>query len=241
MKTTLIFSLFLFVSTAIAQKILSAKTYGPTGEGISSSQSAILEGQRKGFCSVIGTVIDQFSREPIANAKVTLLGTKLFVYTSSDGQYKIDSISDGIYQIKAEANGYEPQIMNNVYFDQGRRTTEFFTLPKMQQEPPDFVEVEQQPEPIPGNSPAPAYPELARLAGIEGTVWVKIWIDEQGIPRKAVLLKSDAEVLNQTSLDTAMKWKFKPAALKGKPVAVWITMPFKFKMDKSKIKPLKTK
>jgi TonB family protein len=241
MKTILIFSVFLFVSTSVAQEILSAKTDGSTSEGLLSSRSSIVEEQPKGHCAIIGSVIDQSSREPIAKAKVTLLGTKLSTYTSDDGQYKIDSVAEGIYQIKAEANGYEPQIMNNVYFDQGKKATGFFTLQKMQQEPPDFVEVEQQPQPISGNTPAPIYPEIARRAGIEGTVWVKIWIDEQGIPRKAVLIKSDAEVLNQTSLDTAMKWKFKPAVLKGKPVAVWVTMPFKFKMNNAKIEQLKTK
>src|SRR5208283_3616726 len=174
MKMMLIFSFFLFVRTAFAQDVLSTKTVGSTGEGIASLGSASLEEQQRGFCSVIGTVIDQSSREPIANAKATLLGTKLSVYTSNDGQYKIDSISDGIYQIKAEANEYEPQIINNVYFDQGKRATEFFTLSKVRQEPPDFVEVEQMPQPI--NTPGPVYPEHALKDGIEGTVWAKIWV-----------------------------------------------------------------
>ncbi len=239
MRTMLIFSLFFFVSTASAQVLLSDKMVGSTGEGVASSESATPEEQHKGLCSVIGTVIDQSSREPIANARVALLGTKLSAYTSDDGQYKIDSIADGIYQIRAEAGGYEPQILNNVSFDQGRRATGFFTLQKMQQEPPDFVAVEHQPQPI--NTPSPVYPEQARLSNIEGTVWAKIWVDEQGNPRKVVLLKSDAEVFNQATIDAAMKWKFKPAVLKGKPVAVWVTIPFKFKMNDSNINQNKSK
>ncbi len=238
MKTILIFSFSLFVRTAFAQDTFQAKTVGST-EGIASLGSANLEEQQRGFCSIIGTVIDQSSREPIANAKVTLLGTKLSVFTSNDGQYKIDSISDGIYQIKAEANGYEHQIKNNVFFDQGSRFTGFFTLKKLEQEPPDFVAVEKQPQPI--NNPGPVYPEAALKDGIEGTVWAKIWVDEQGHSRKAVILKSDAEVFNQATVDAAMKWKFKPAVLKGKPVAVWVTIPFKFKMDNSKTNQNKTK
>ena len=244
MKTTLIISFFFFASTAFAQDTLSLKNAGSKGEGIAfsesaSSGSAVPDEQHRGFCSVIGTVIDQFSREPIANAKVALLGTKLSAYTSNDGQYTIDSIADGIYQIKAEASGYEPQIMNNVFFDQGRRATGFFTLSKIQQEPSDFVEVEKQPQPI--NTPGPVYPEQARNDGIEGTVWVKIWVDEQGNARKAVILKSDAEILNQATIDAAMKWKFTPAVLKGKPVAVWVSIPFKFKMDNPKTNQPKTK
>jgi TonB family protein len=241
MKTILTFSIFIFFNLSYAQEILSAKNDESTSEGLSSPQNSILEGQQKVYCAFIGSVIDQSSREPIAKAKVSLLGTKISVYTSNDGQYKIDSVAVGIYQIKAEADGYEPQIMNNVYFDQQKKATGFFTLQKMQQEPPDFVAVEHQPQPISGHTPAPKYPEIAHRAGIEGTVWVKIWIDEEGNARKAVLLKSDAEILNQTSLDTAMKWKFKPAVLNGKPVAVWVSIPFKFKMNKAEIKKLKTK
>src|ERR1039458_1632581 len=106
MKTMLIVSFSLFASTAFAQDTLPAKTPGSTGEGIAFSENLNLDGQHGGLCSVVGTVIDKSSREPIANAKVTLLGTKLCFYTSSDGQYTIDSISEGIYQVKAEANGY---------------------------------------------------------------------------------------------------------------------------------------
>ena len=43
---------------------------------------------------------------------------------------------------------------------------------------------------------APAYPELARRARIEGTVWVKIWIDRKGEIREVKLCKSDAEHAN---------------------------------------------
>jgi outer membrane biosynthesis protein TonB len=38
-----------------------------------------------------------------------------------------------------------------------------------------------------------------------------------------------------------MKWKFKPAMMDGKPVAVWVTIPFKFKMDNPKTNKPKTK
>jgi len=244
MKTTLIISLFFFVSTAFAQDTLSLKNAGSKGEGIAFSESASSgsanpEDHHRGLCSVIGTVIDKSSREPIAKAKVTLLGTRLSAYTSDDGQYKIDSISDGIYQIKAEASGYEPQIMNNVAMGNTNNAGGFFTLQKMEQEPPDFVAVEKNPQPV--ENPSPEYPEQALKDGIEGTVWVKIWVDEHGIARKSVLLKSDADVLNQATLDAAMKWKFKPAMLEGRPVAVWVTVPFKFKMDQPKTNQPKAK
>jgi TonB family protein len=71
----------------------------------------------------------------------------------------------------------------------------------------------------------------------KGTVWVKLWVDEKGNVREATVLKSDAEILNQPSIDAAMKWKFEPAILKGQPVDVWVTIPFKFKLDAEKYEP----
>ncbi|MBW7887515.1 MAG: energy transducer TonB [Bacteroidetes bacterium] len=97
--------------------------------------------------------------------------------------------------------------------------------------PPDFVPVEKQPQPIPGNNPAPAYPEIARRAGVEGTVWVKIWVDKDGHPKKAIVQKSDAELFNQPAIDAAMKWKFTPAIMNNGPVAVWVSIPFRFKLN----------
>lgn len=100
--------------------------------------------------------------------------------------------------------------------------------------PPDFVPVEKQPQPLPGNNPAPVYPEIARRAGVEGTVWVKIWVDKDGNPRKAQVLKSDAELFNQPAIDAAMRWKFTPAIMNNGPVAVWVSIPFKFRLNQGR-------
>jgi TonB family protein len=97
--------------------------------------------------------------------------------------------------------------------------------------PEDSVPVEKQPTPLKGHTPNPIYPESARHAGLEGTVWVKLWVDERGNTRKAVVIKSDKEIFNQASIDAAIQWKFDPARLHGKPVAVWVTLPIKFRLD----------
>ncbi|KAB2923497.1 MAG: energy transducer TonB [Bacteroidetes bacterium] len=100
--------------------------------------------------------------------------------------------------------------------------------------PPDFVPVEKQPQPIPGNNPSPTYPEIARRAGVEGTVWVKIWVDKEGNPKKAQVLKSDAELFNQPAIEAAMKWKFTPAIMNNGPVSVWVSIPFRFKLNQGR-------
>jgi len=98
--------------------------------------------------------------------------------------------------------------------------------------PPDFVPVEKQPTPV--KSPPPAYPEIARRAGVEGTVWVKIWVDKEGKAKKAQILKSDAELFNQAAIDAAMQWVFTPAVMNNGPVAVWVSIPFKFKLNQGR-------
>ncbi len=98
--------------------------------------------------------------------------------------------------------------------------------------PPDFVPVEKQPVPI--KQVEPPYPEIARRAGVEGTVWVKIWVDKEGKPVKAIVQKSDAELFNQPAIDAAMKWVFTPAVMNNGPVAVWVSIPFKFRLNQGK-------
>jgi periplasmic protein TonB len=94
--------------------------------------------------------------------------------------------------------------------------------------PPDFVPVEKQPQIV--SQPVPKYPELAQRAGIEGRVLVKIWVDKDGKPHKAIVLKSDAEIFNQPAVDAAMATRFTPAIMNKGPVAVWVVIPYTFKL-----------
>ncbi len=98
------------------------------------------------------------------------------------------------------------------------------------EDPPDFVPVEQQPVPI--KQVNPEYPEIARRAGVEGTVWVKILVDKEGKAKKAVLMKSDNEIFNESAIKAAMGWVFTPAMMNNGPVAVWAAVPFRFKLNK---------
>ena len=98
------------------------------------------------------------------------------------------------------------------------------------EEPPDFVPVEKQPVPV--KQVQPSYPEIARRAGVEGTVWVKILVDKEGKSKKAVIMKSDAEIFNDPALEAAKQWVFTPAMMNNGPVAVWAAVPFRFKLNK---------
>ena len=92
------------------------------------------------------------------------------------------------------------------------------------------VPYDQAPEPT--KRVNPKYPEEALKAGTEGTVWAQVSIDESGNVTEASVTKSDAKILNRSAIDAAMQWKFKPAKKDGKPVAVSITIPFRFALAK---------
>ncbi len=94
--------------------------------------------------------------------------------------------------------------------------------------PADFVPVEK--DPVPVKKVEPKYPELAMRAGLEGKVWVKIWVDKEGRPKQVVLLKSDAEIFNEPAIEAAKQWIFTPAYMNNGPVAVWVSIPFRFKL-----------
>jgi TonB family protein len=96
-------------------------------------------------------------------------------------------------------------------------------------EPPDFVAVQK--EPVLVKSVAARYPEIALRAGLEGTVYAKIWVDKEGKVRRVVVLRSDAEIFNQAAVDAAMQWIYTPALDQNGPVSVWVTAPFKFRLS----------
>lgn len=83
--------------------------------------------------------------------------------------------------------------------------------------------------PIPTTMVKPKYSELARKAGVEGTVVVDIRIDRDGrVLRAEVDPEFSNALLNEAALEAAKKWAFKPALVNGHPVAVWMALPFRF-------------
>lgn len=95
-------------------------------------------------------------------------------------------------------------------------------------EPDKFIPVEKPP--IPVKQVKPIYPEIARRAGVEGTVWVNILVDKQGKAKKAIIVKSDAEIFNEPAIEAALQWLFTPAMMNNGPVTVWVTVPFRFQL-----------
>ncbi|MFZ4621587.1 MAG: carboxypeptidase regulatory-like domain-containing protein [Bacteroidota bacterium] len=223
---------------------------------IAVRQSLLAEiGGRSG---IAGTVIDAVSKKPISNVRVEVLGTSNIVLTGPDGQYKL-LLLPGFYQVQASANGFAPELKNNVKVKDDAETELFFSLRMDESNPPDFVPVDKQPQPLPGKNPAPKYPELGRKIKMEGIIWIKLLVNEEGNTVKAEIIREEfsapdpPELLNSNSpaekkrvsdeaykaksqfeeeaKNAALQWKFSPATMAGQKVKVWVSIPFKFKLD----------
>ncbi|OGC77012.1 MAG: hypothetical protein A2Z27_01175 [candidate division Zixibacteria bacterium RBG_16_50_21] len=94
----------------------------------------------------------------------------------------------------------------------------------------DFVAVEVEPKVI--NKVQPIYPELARRANVEGTVFLDILVDKEGKVRKVEVLKASGTNVGfeEAAKEAVKQWVFSPAIQNDKPVAVWMTLPVKFEV-----------
>ncbi len=101
-------------------------------------------------------------------------------------------------------------------------------------EPVFFVAVEQMPEPIGGIGAIQkqiVYPEIAKRAGVQGRVYVKAYVDENGNVTKVDLIRGIGAGCDEAAMDAVMKTKFQPGKQRGKPVKVQVTVPVLFKLQ----------
>jgi TonB family protein len=105
--------------------------------------------------------------------------------------------------------------------------------PEVDFELPDtFIPYDKKPEPLNLNEIKIEYPEIALKLRIEGTVWLKLWVDKNGNVRKVKVHKGVNEILDSVAVEAYRHLKFSPAMQRDIPVDVWITMPLTFKMKK---------
>jgi TonB family protein len=80
-------------------------------------------------------------------------------------------------------------------------------------------------------APSPQYTEIARKARIQGVVIVEAIIDKEGYVTNVKILKGLPMGLDSAAADAVQKWKFKPATLNGKPVAVIYNLTVNFRLQ----------
>jgi protein TonB len=101
-------------------------------------------------------------------------------------------------------------------------------VPEIEFAPPVFVPYEIPPKPLNLEEINFNYPGVFQ---IEGTVFLELWIDEEGNVRNVILVKSMHPVYDKVAIEGAKKLKFSPAVQRDKPVAVRYSFPVKFKLD----------
>ncbi|MFL5320818.1 MAG: energy transducer TonB [Myxococcaceae bacterium] len=89
-------------------------------------------------------------------------------------------------------------------------------------------QVDSQPE-VSGEVKVP-YPEEARKAEIEGTVLMKVTIDNEGKVVDVKLLKGVGYGLDEAAMAAMKRFKFKPAIKGGEAVSTTITYPYNFEL-----------
>jgi periplasmic protein TonB len=91
----------------------------------------------------------------------------------------------------------------------------------------EYVYADQVPVTI--DSIKPDYPRFAQDAGVEGIVIVYALVGRDGrVVRVQVDERRSEVLLNEAALAAARKWTFHPAMASGHPVAVWVSLTFKF-------------
>jgi protein TonB len=99
-------------------------------------------------------------------------------------------------------------------------------------EPDEFVAVEKQPDPVnlADIKKAIVYPPIAKDNGIQGKVFIRMLVNKEGIPEKHIVVKSPHELLTKACVDQIYKLRFTPGIQAGKPIKVWVMIPFDFSL-----------
>jgi protein TonB len=105
---------------------------------------------------------------------------------------------------------------------------------EVEEEPVFFVAVEQTPEPIGGIEGIQkriVYPEIAKRAGVQGRVFVKAFVDENGNVVKVELIKGIGAGCDEAAMEAVKSTKFVPGKQRGKAVKVQVAIPILFKLQ----------
>jgi periplasmic protein TonB len=96
-------------------------------------------------------------------------------------------------------------------------------------DPPENLYVHRDVEATPVIQVKPEYPELARSAQVEGVVRLRALVGIDGRVRRVIVDRS-VPLLDQAACDALKRWVFTPALDQGRPVAVWVAVPFRFSL-----------
>lgn len=100
--------------------------------------------------------------------------------------------------------------------------------------PNEFVLLEKEPAPVNLDDLKKliGYPPMAKEAEIEGKVIIRVQVDKTGHYVKHIVIKDPHPILTKAVTDKISNLNFTPGIQAGKPIKVWVTIPFDFKLLK---------
>ena len=97
-----------------------------------------------------------------------------------------------------------------------------------------FIAYDEPPVPIGGYGAIVAklvYPDIAKQAGIEGTVVLNVYVSEKGFVEEIVVVKGIPQTgLDEAAIRAVRQVRFKPAKQRDRALGVWIAIPIKFQL-----------
>ena len=85
------------------------------------------------------------------------------------------------------------------------------------------------------HSPKPEYPDSARKQGREGTVVLRVLVDEKGRSKSLEVNRSSGfEALDRAALNTVRHWRFNAARHGDQPIESWVMIPIDFRLTDAK-------
>jgi len=86
--------------------------------------------------------------------------------------------------------------------------------------------------PIPVEQSPLVYPQRARELGVEGFVTLSMLVNQFGTVEKVKLVSAQPEgTFEQSALEAARSWKFRPGSFKGKIVKAWVNQKIVFSLN----------
>lgn len=81
------------------------------------------------------------------------------------------------------------------------------------------------------DNPAPPYPPLSRRLREQGTVLLRVYVENTGLPGAVELKQSSGHTrLDDVALNTVKRWRFVPARQNDTAVAGWVVVPITFNL-----------
>lgn len=98
----------------------------------------------------------------------------------------------------------------------------------------EFILLEKEPAPVNMDELKSliGYPPMALEADIEGKVTLRVMVDKHGDYVKHVVLKDPHPILTKAVTDKIHHLKTTPGIQAGKPIKVWVTLPFNFEINR---------